>query len=232
MTPLVTAMATTTEPTTFSKESYMKRILSFGIAGAICACVLVAGCAKSPQQETIAANAAIAAAKTAKAPVFAAEQFKAAQDLITAAEAEMKTQNAKSPFARNYDKARKALIEATAAAQAATAAVAANKTKISEEAKALYDKAKAAIDESKKMVEELIKKKNKEAAALKTKLDAAATSLPADLAKVTDDALIITRDAIKEALASAESVKASIEQLSASKKAPAKKSAAKKGRKK
>jgi hypothetical protein len=226
----VASAVTPHEPKTFLKEFYMKRILSFGIAVAVCACALVAGCAKAPQNETIAANAAIAAAKTAKAPLFAAEQFKSAQELITSAEAELKAQNAKSPFSRNYDKAKKMLIEGTAAADAAKSAVEANKAKISEEAKALFDKAKAAIDESKKMVEELIKKKNKEAAALKTKLDAAASSLPADLSKVTEDALIVTRDAIKEALASAESVKASIAQLAPAKKAPAAKG--KKGKKK
>jgi|WetSurMetagenome_2_1015567.scaffolds.fasta_scaffold179907_2 hypothetical protein len=208
----------------------MKRILSFGIAVAVCACAMIVGCAKAPQNETIAANAAIAAAKTAKAPLFAPEQFKSAQELITSAEAELKVQNAKSPFSRNYDKAKKMLVEGTAAADAAKSAVAANKEKISEEAKVLFDKAKAAIDESKKMVEGLIKKKNKDAVALKAKLDAAATSLPADLGKVTEDALIVTRDAIKEALASAESVKASIAQLAPAKKGPAAK--AKKGKKK
>lgn len=196
----------------------MKRILLFGIGSAVGACLLIAGCAKAPQKEITAANAAIESAKAAKAPDFAAEQFKIAQEMLTTALADIKAQNAKSAFSRNYEKARKMLIEATAAAEAAKAAVAANKAKMAEEMKALLDKAQTDVAAAKKMVGGLIKKKNKDAAALKTKLDAAAASLPADLSKVTDDAFVATRDAIKNAMASVESVKASIEQLNASKK--------------
>jgi len=195
----------------------MRRVLSFGIASAVCACVLIAGCAKAPQQEATTAKAAMESAKTAGAPVFATAQFNAAQEMVNSALADIKAQDAKSAFARNYDKAKKLLVEATAAAEAAKAAVAANKAKISEEAKVLLDKAKATIEESKKMIEALAKKKNKNAAAFKTKLEAAAAALPADLSKVSDDALVATRDAIKNAVVSIEAVKASIEQLTVAK---------------
>jgi hypothetical protein len=204
----------------------MKRIFSIAIANSLCACVLIAGCAKAPQKEMSAASAAIESAKAAKAPIFAAEQFKSAQDKVDAAFADIKAQNAKMPFSRNYDKAKKMLAEATAATEAAKAAVAANKSKIEQEAKDLLDKTKGMVDESKKMVETLIKKKNKEAADLKMKLEAAAASLPSDLSKVTDDALIATRDVISSAMTSVESIKASIEQLGAAK--PAAKAAPKK----
>jgi hypothetical protein len=224
-------MVNATQSTIFSKEFLMKRIHFFGIASVVWASVLLIGCAKAPQQEVITANKALESAKAAQAPIFAAEQFKAAQDMVNSALADIKAQNAKSSFSRNYDKAKKMLVEATAAAEAAKAAVASNKAKITEETKALLDKAKAAVDESKKAVEALIKKKNKEAVALKTKLEAAAASLPADLGKVADDALIATQDAIKNAMASVESVKASIGQLSTAKK-DIKKVAKKKGKKK
>jgi hypothetical protein len=195
----------------------MKRVFSFGIISAVCASVLIAGCAKAPQQESAAAKAAIESAKTANAPVFAAAQFNAAQEMVNAALADIKAQDAKSPFSRNYDKAKKMLVEATAAAEAAKAAVGANKAKIIEEAKALLEKAKAAVEESRKLIAALEKKKNKNVVELKTKLEAAAASLPADLAKVSDDALVATHDVIKNAVASVESVKASIEQLSSAK---------------
>jgi len=195
----------------------MKRILLTQFAGALCACVLIAGCAKVPQQETTAANAALESAKAAKANIFAAEQFNAAQAMVNSALADIKAQNAKPAFSRNYEKAKKMLVDATTTAEAAKTAVGANKAKVVEETKALLAKAQAAVAESKKIVEVLIKKKNKDAAALKTKLDAAAATLPADLGKVVDDALIATRDAIKNVIATAESVKASVEQPKAAK---------------
>jgi hypothetical protein len=206
----------------------MKRVTLAQLAGAVCACALIAGCAKVPQQETAAANAALQTAKAANAPVFAAEQFNAAQTMVNAALADIKAQSTKPAFSRNYDKAKKLLIDGARTAEAAKNAVAANKAKVIEETKALLAKAQATVAESKKMVVVLIKKKNKQAAELKTKLEAAAAALPADLSKVADDALITTRDAIKNAVASIESVKASIEQLNAAKPAAAKKPVAKK----
>jgi hypothetical protein len=200
----------------------MKRTVLSPFAVAVCACVLIAGCAKAPQQETAAAQAALESAKAAKADIFSAEQYNAAQAMVTAALSDVKAQNAKPPFSRNYEKAKKMLVDASTAAEAAKASVAANKAKVAEEAKSLLDKAHAAVAESKKLVEGLIKKKNKDAAALKTKLEAAAAALPADLGKVADDALIATRDAINNVIVTAESIKASVEQLKAAPKPAAK----------
>ena len=206
----------------------MKRVTLAQLAGAVCACALIAGCAKAPQQETTAANAALQTAKAANAPVFAAEQFNAAQTMVNAALADIQAQSKKPVFSRSYEKAKKLLLDGARTAEAAKNAVASNKAKVIEEAKALLAKAQATAAESKKMVEVLIKKKNKEAATLKTNLEAAVATLPADISKVADDALIATRDAIKNAVASIESVKTSIEQLNVAKPAAAKKPAAKK----
>ncbi len=201
----------------------MKQIHFFGITNAVCACVLIVGCAKAPQQEMTAANAALEAAKAAKAPVFSAEQFKAAQEMVNSALADIKAQNAKSPLSRNYEKARKMLVEATASTEAVIAAAVTNKAKITDEAKILLEKAKTSVEESKNMLKVHMKKKNKTAVDLNKKLEAAAASLPADLGKVTDEDLIATRDAIKNTSASVESIKASIEQLSVAKKVAKKK---------
>jgi hypothetical protein len=145
----------------------MKRIFAFAGANALCVCILIAGCAKAPQQEMSAAKAAYESAKAAQVAVFAPEQFKTAQDLINIALADIKAQNAKSALARNYEKSKKMLVEATSAMEAAKTAGAANKAKIQQEAKALLDKTKAAVEESEKIAETLIKKKNKEVAGLK-----------------------------------------------------------------
>jgi hypothetical protein len=195
----------------------MKRVLVSGITCAVCAIALMAGCAKAPQKEAMAAKAALESAKAANAPIFAAEQFNAAQKMLYSAFDDIKAQNKKSLFSRNYEQSTKMLVDATAAARAARAAVAANKAKIVEEATMLLVKAKAAVKESSEMVEVLIKKKNSDAADLKKKLEDAAASLPADIEQIEEEALVTTRDDIKNAIASIETVKMSIEKLNAEK---------------
>jgi hypothetical protein len=205
----------------------MKRLYAAAMAGAVGACIMSAGCSKLPEREMSAAKAARESAQAAGAPVFAAEKFKAAQELETAALADIKAQNAKSVFARNYEKDQKQFAQAAAAFDSSKAAAAANKATIAREIKELWGKAKAAVEASEKIAKPLIKRKNKAAVALKAKLDGAAASLPADPEKIPDDSLVATRDAIKNSLASLESIKASFEQLaprkSISKKAPQKK---------
>ena len=212
----------------------MKRVLLFGIANAVCVCALIAGCAKPPQQEITNAQNAIESAKAAKAPIFADEQFKAAQAMVDSALADIRAQNTKSPFSHDYTKAKTMLLKATAAAEAAIAAVAANKAKISGEAKALLDKIKPIIIESDQLLEYPIQNKNKEALVLKLKLNAAAASLPEDIAKVSDEALIMTRSSIGMTMKYVNSLKTSIEKLNPSKKIvkPAPQPAPKKGKKK
>jgi hypothetical protein len=209
----------------------MKRIYSVAIAETLCACILIAGCSKLPRQEITAAKAAIESAQAARAPVFAAEQFKAAQEALTTVLADIKAQDAKSVFARNYEKDQKLLAAAAAAFEASKAAGAANKAKIEQDTKELLAMAKASVAEAGKIVKPLMKKKNRDAAALKTKLDAVAAALPADPASITDDALLATRDAIKNTMASVDSVKTALAQLGTAKKTTPKMTPKKKGKK-
>jgi hypothetical protein len=192
----------------------MKRVLFSGITKGACAFALIIGCARPPQQEITNVNNAIESAKAAKAPIFAEEQFRFAQAMVDSALADIRAQNSKSPFSHNYEKSKKMLLDATAAAEAAIAAVPANKAKIYNEAKALFDKTKATIDKSNKSLEELIKKKNKNAAFFKVRLDAVAASLPEDIAKVSDEALIMTRSTMGRTMKFVDSLKMSIEHLS------------------
>ncbi len=210
------------------KEFIMKRILLFGLA-----CTLFAGCARAPQQEITNAKNALEAATVAKAPIFAEEQFKAAQGLLDSALADIRAQNAKSPFSHDYTQAKKMLLEATADAEAAIAAVPAKKAKIFDEAKVLFDKIKAILDESNKLLEYPIQKNNKEAIVLRAKLNAVAASLPEDISKVSDEALYMTRTTLGKTMTAVESIKTSVARLNPTKKIgqPAPKSEPKKGKK-
>jgi hypothetical protein len=206
----------------------MKRILLFGLV-----CTLFVGCAKAPQQETTNAANAIESAKAAKAPIFAEEQFKAAQGLLDSALADIRAQNAKSPFSHDYTQAKKMLLEATADAEAAIAAVPAKKAKIFDESKALFDKIKATLDESNKVLEYPVQKNNKEAVVLRAKLTAVAATLPEDMSKVSDEALYMTRTTLGKTMTALETIKTSVEKLNPSKKIvqPAPQPAQKKGKK-
>ncbi len=72
-------------------------------------------CAKPPQAQVDAANAAVTKATAAGATEYAPEAYRAAQDAQAKLDAELKTQADKFAFTRSYE-------EATRLAQAATAA--------------------------------------------------------------------------------------------------------------
>jgi hypothetical protein len=211
----------------------MKHFFIIGLAHAACACILFVGCAQAPQQEITNAKNAIEAATAAKAPIFAEEQFKAAQRLLDSALADIRAQNAKSPFSHNYTQATKMILEATADAEAALSAVPAKKAKIFDEAKALFDKIRVILDESNKLLEFPLQKNNKEAIVLKAKLNAVAASLPEDISKVSDETLYMTRTTLGMTLPVVAAMKTSVERLNPSKKivSPAPKTAQKKDKK-
>ena len=212
----------------------MKRVLISGIAKVACACSLMAGCARPPQQEISNAQNALESAKEAKAPIFADGQFKTAQALVDSALAEIRAQNMKSPFSHDYQNAKKMLLEAASTAEAAIAAVPKIRAKISEEAKTLLDKIKPMIIETDQLLEYPIQKKNKEAFLFRLKLNETAASLPEDISKVPDETLIMTRGVLGRTLMSVESVKKAVVKLNPSKKIvkPAPKPEPKKGKKK
>jgi hypothetical protein len=84
----------------------------------------VASCAKPPEMEIQAAQAALDQAKVKEATEYASAEYRAAADSLTAANAEIDRQKAKFALFRSYKNAtQKALSAKTAAEQAATAAV-------------------------------------------------------------------------------------------------------------
>jgi hypothetical protein len=192
----------------------MKRKYSFMIVNILGVCIMIAGCAKLPEQEISVARTAYESARVAKAPVFAADQFKAAEALLITALADIKMQrNTKSVFAYNYDKPRKTLVDAAAGFEASKTTSIANEASIDQENRELFTMAKTSIRESQKIATILMKSKNREAVILKKKLDAISASLPANPGTLADSALIVSRDTMRSTLASAESVKTSLEQL-------------------
>lgn len=81
------------------------------------------GCAKPPQDEISATQAEMDRARQTQADTWAPNELKAADEAMTAAQAEISTQNEK--WIKNYDKAKELLTKAKEdAARAAEAAVA------------------------------------------------------------------------------------------------------------
>lgn len=107
--------------------------------------LFIAGCAQAPIQDIEAAKAAVEAAREANADSYAADEFKAAQDALTSALAEVEAQNSKFPLTRNYDKAVQALKAAKEAADKAKANAGLNKEKAKKEAEALIAEAQSAV---------------------------------------------------------------------------------------
>lgn len=98
---------------------------SFKIIAAVALVALMFACAPAlPQKDIDGANAAFTAAQTAKADVYAADSFKAAQDAQAALQAELDAQNAKTS-GKSYKALpalAKALLEASKKAETDAAA--------------------------------------------------------------------------------------------------------------
>ncbi|MCX5885397.1 MAG: DUF4398 domain-containing protein, partial [Proteobacteria bacterium] len=108
--------------------------------------VLVSGCAKPPQQEMDAANAAIQSAVGAGAETYAAEQLKAAQDLIV----QMNSQVEK----KDYKAAKETAIQAQEKALEAKSAAEANKAKAKEEVTTASNEIKQGLEKTKGILTE------------------------------------------------------------------------------
>ncbi|MCK9232732.1 MAG: DUF4398 domain-containing protein [Syntrophales bacterium] len=111
-----------------------------------------AGCAKPPEAEKSAADAAMNAAVAAGAETYAAADLDAARKILDGAEAQMKE--------KNYKEAKQAYLDAKAAFERATAAVAAGKQAAADEANAAVtalDEAWANLETTAKTVERKLK---------------------------------------------------------------------------
>ena len=127
--------------------------------GLVVLLILVVGCAKAPQQEVDAANAALTLAKESEADRYLADEFKAAQDSLNAALAEIETQNSKFALGRNYNRAKALLASATEMFNLANSKVAARKEEVKAEGQQLVLDLQAALSEAKALLKKAPKGK-------------------------------------------------------------------------
>jgi tetrahydromethanopterin S-methyltransferase subunit G len=151
-------------------------ILSLGV---ILMLALVGGCAKAPQESVDAAKAALETAKQAEADRYMADEFKAAQDSLNAALAEIETQNSKFALTRNYNKAARMLEAATTLANSAAGNVVAKKEAVKTEAQQLLVDLQTALTDAKALLKKAPKgKEGREALeAIKNELTTVENSL-------------------------------------------------------
>jgi len=131
-------------------------VLSLGV---ILLLVLASGCAKAPQQEVDAAKAALETARQAEADRYLADEFKAAQDSLNAAQAEIETQNSKFALTRNYNAAKNQLLAATNMANDLNAKVAAKKEEVKAQAEQLMVDLQTALTDAKTLLKKAPKGK-------------------------------------------------------------------------
>jgi len=125
----------------------MKRILKSGVF--LSALLLIAGCAKAPQEAIESATVMIEDAQMQEADVFAPELFAAAQDSFNAAQTEIETQNGKFALTRNYDAAAARLASATELARQASEAGVVRKQEMRVETENLLAQARETAEQAK-----------------------------------------------------------------------------------
>lgn len=161
----------------------VRKYVIFAI-GLILLLALVSGCAKAPQQAVDAANAALEAAKSAEANLYLADEFKAAQDSLNAAMAEIEAQNSKFALTRSYGKATKLLEAATSSFNLIASQVEAKKEEVRTAAQQLFIDLQNGLKEAK----DLLKKapKGKEGREVLDAIQGELSTVENSLVEVTD----------------------------------------------
>jgi archaellum component FlaC len=107
--------------------------------------LVLASCAKPPETELAAAEAELSRAQNVEAPVYAASDYRAAQDSLDAARNEVDRQDAKFALFRNYGAAKEKAVAARETARRAADAAAGNKEAKREEAERTLAEVQQAI---------------------------------------------------------------------------------------
>lgn len=162
----------------------MLRKYFFLALGLLLALALVTGCAKPPQQAVDAAKAALDAAQQAEANRYLANEFKAAQDSLNAALAEIEAQNSKFALTRNYDKAAKLLESATTLANNITSQVDAKKAEVKAAAEQMVVDLQTGLTEAKALLKKA--PKGKEGKEVLEAIKGELTTVENSLVEVTD----------------------------------------------
>jgi len=124
---------------------------------------LMFGCAKAPEQNIKAAQAAIDSAKAAGADRYSPEAFKKALDTLNAAMAVVDSQEKVSALGRNYDNAKRMLSGTVDLADSAKSSAATNKSRLYEDANKELKNAQVAVAEAKDLLTKVPKGKKENA---------------------------------------------------------------------
>jgi hypothetical protein len=119
----------------------MKRFSLLTVAALVM--FVAVGCAKPPQEDITAANAEMDKARQAQAQNWAPNEFRAADEAMNAANAEIKAQDEK--WFKSYDKAKELLAKAKEDGAKASEAAVANKEQAKKDAEAAMAAADTAI---------------------------------------------------------------------------------------
>jgi hypothetical protein len=134
----------------------MKNVVKIMVLG-VFVMSLFMSCAKQPTQEITDAKAAVEAATTAGADVYAPDELKKLNDELTAATDEVNTQSKK--FFKKYGPAKEMLAKVKADADALAASIPAKKEAAKNAAMTAQQEAQAALDEAKALLDKAPKGK-------------------------------------------------------------------------
>ena len=172
------------------------------------------GCAKPPQQELDGLKAAMSAAEQAEAPKYAADAWSAAQQAMNAVNAEVEAQANKFALFRSYTKTKELITAASAAAQSAQDAAVAGKEAAKNAADEALAAAQASIDAANMAMEDLGKCR-RQPKDFKKDMEAMRGMLDGYMAQVAGIQSAIASEDYFGARSSAESLKASVDSLTA-----------------
>ncbi len=175
---------------------------------------MVAGCAKPPQAEIDAANAALQSAKAAEAAEYAPASLREAESAVAAMNAEVEAQAKKFALTRSYKQAATLAANAKAAGDKAAADAAAGKEKAKADAEALQGQVKTAMDEANAALATAPKGKGTEMdiQAMKNDMATVATQISEGEAAQTAGKYLEAKAKFESALSMANNVKSQIEQ--------------------
>jgi hypothetical protein len=190
----------------------MKTRLGVRLSTVALSALVLAGCEKAPQKQLETAQAALARASEAGAPLYAADLYANAKALADSAAGEIGIQNKRLPFLRKYENAVALLSEATTAAGRAVETSDTQKKALGSEIDSLAARAGALIGQARKQLAAAVKQKKKTGS-----LAADVDSARARLAEVTvlsgQGELILARQAAQGALELATKAGADIKAL-------------------
>jgi len=183
------------------------------------AALLFTSCAKLPQEEIDAANAAIAEAQTAGADVYVSESFVALQDSMNAVMEAVEVQNSK--FFKNFTAEKEGLANVTALAQNVRQQSETRKEELKQEITNTIAEIKTLLEANNQLITEAPKGKEGTAAieAIKAELAAIETSVSEATASLEQGELMASLDKARAAKEKASAINAELQEVIAKYKA-------------